>query len=291
MASNSALLDNDTTTTTWHSGHLPLASDADRCSELSGGVNAGQLVVHYQPVVELMYGRVISVEALVRWQHPDLGLISPDQFLTLAERTGVLEDITTFVLDQAASQHAAWQAIGLTLPVAVNLSASSLRDRELLAKLIGTCRRHDIGHAGLSLDITETAIMADQGVAAVVLDQLAQSGFEIAIDDFGTGFSSLSFLRNLPVAVVKIDRSFVPDVAENEADAHIVRGLIEISHGLDKLVVAEGVENDRAREVLRSMGCEYGQGFHWSRPVSADELTAVLLRHRRDRVPAGAWTA
>jgi EAL domain-containing protein (putative c-di-GMP-specific phosphodiesterase class I) len=281
MARSHALVDNEVTTTTWQSGPLNLASDVECVDELSQALAAGHLVAYYQPVIGLQRGQVAGVEALVRWQHPDGGLISPDRFITLAEESGVLREITEFVLDEAAAQHAAWRAIGLDLPISVNLSACSLRDPLLVGKVIRACDRHRVDRAGLSLEVTESAVVADPSAAADVLDELAQNGFEIALDDFGTGSSSLSYLRYLPVTIVKIDRSFVPSIVESEADAHIVRGLIEISHGLGKEVVAEGVENECTLEMLRSMGCEYGQGYHWSRPVPAVDLTGLMSRGMR----------
>jgi EAL domain-containing protein (putative c-di-GMP-specific phosphodiesterase class I) len=281
MFRSQAILDGETTSTTWQSGPLHLATDTERVEELHQALESGQLVVYYQPVVELQHGHVVAVEALVRWLHPEVGLIAPGRFITLAEQSGVLREITAYVLEQAAAQHAAWSATGLELPIAVNLSACSLRDPLLVDKVTGACRRHRVDHGSLSLEITEAAVMADPGVAAEVLDELTRSGFDIAIDDFGTGSSSLSYLRNLPVSVVKIDRSFVPNVAETEADAHIVRGLIEISHGLGKQVVAEGVENEGTLEILRFMSCEFGQGYHWSRPVPADQLRESLAHGLR----------
>jgi EAL domain-containing protein (putative c-di-GMP-specific phosphodiesterase class I) len=286
MATRHASFDTGSTAATWQAGPLHQASEVERVDELTRALESGQLVVYYQPVVELRHGVVVGAEALVRWQHPEFGLISPDRFITLAEQSGVMREITAFVLDRAASQHATWAATGLTLPIAVNLSACSLRDPLLVQKVVRACRRHGVDHANLSLDITEIAVISDPAIAAEVLDDLAGRGFDIAIDDFGTGLSSLSYLRNLPVSVVKIDRSFVPNIAESESDAHIVRGLIEISHGLGKQVVAEGVETEATLQLLVFMGCEFGQGYHWCHPVPAGELTA-LLSHGHRLPPAG----
>jgi EAL domain-containing protein (putative c-di-GMP-specific phosphodiesterase class I) len=262
-------------------GHRPTAG------ELRGAIIDRHLVVHYQPKVELATGRVVGVEALVRWQHPALGLVLPDDFIPLAERSGLVDELTKFVLDDAACQHAEWQAIGLHLPVAVNLSADTLRDPRLPATILGACERYGVAASGLQLEITETSLMRDPATATAVLEALVEEGFVLAIDDFGTGFSSLSYLRNLPVSVVKVDKSFVIDVANSDADAHIVRGTIELARGLGKKVVAEGVETDDAVNLLVLMGCDQGQGYHWSRPVPAHELTAWVTHRQSGTAPSG----
>jgi EAL domain-containing protein (putative c-di-GMP-specific phosphodiesterase class I) len=250
--------------------------------ELRNAIAAGHMVVYYQPKVGLFTGQALGVEALVRWQHPERGLVFPDDFIPAAERSGAMTELTDFVLDQAAGQYARWQANGIDLPVAVNLSASSLVDAALPDKITAVCDRHGISHRGLDLEITETSVMADPKVAIAVLSVLAERGFVMAIDDFGTGFSSLAYLAQLPVSVVKIDKSFVLDVVENNADAHIVRGIIELVHGLGKYVVAEGVESQDALNLLLLMGCDQGQGYHWSRPVPAEELTAWVTKHQQN---------
>lgn len=263
-------------TTTWQTGPLYEASETERVAELEHALASEQLVVYYQPVVDLRTGNVVGAEALVRWLHPEVGLIAPDRFIHLADRSGVLQDITGFVLDRAAEQHAAWRADDLDVFISVNLSACSLNDPMLVKRVTSACTRHRVGHEQLMLEITEAAVMADPNAAADVLEELTSQGFDIAIDDFGTGSASLSYLRNLPVTLVKIDRAFVPNVVESEADTHIVRGLIEISHGLGKQVVAEGVENECTMEILQFMGCDFAQGYYWSRPLPADQVTDVM---------------
>jgi len=259
-------------------------------AELQNAIAAGQMVVYYQPKVGLFTGQALGVEALVRWQHPKRGLVFPDDFIPAAERSGVMTELTDFVLDQAAGQYAQWQANGIDLPVAVNLSASSLVNAALPDKITAVCDRHGISHRGLDLEITETSVMADPKAAIAVLTALAERGFVMAIDDFGTGFSSLAYLAKLPVSVVKIDKSFVLDVVDNNADAHIVHGIIELVHGLGKHVVAEGVESQDALNLLLLMGCDQGQGYHWSRPVPAEELTAWVTKHQHAITVAGRET-
>jgi EAL domain-containing protein (putative c-di-GMP-specific phosphodiesterase class I) len=258
--------------------------------ELRNAIAAGQIVVYYQPKVGLFTGQALGVEALVRWQHPERGLIFPDDFIPTAERAGLMTELTDFVLDQAAGQYAQWQANGIDLPVAVNLSASSLIDVSLPNKVTAVCGRHGISHRGLTLEITETSVMADPEVAIAVLTALAERGFVMAIDDFGTGFSSLAYLAKLPVSVVKIDKSFVLDVVNNNADAHVVRGIIELVHGMGKRVVAEGVESKDVLNLLLLMGCDQGQGYYWSRPVAAEELTAWATKHQQVVTGSGPET-
>lgn len=249
------------------------AKDIEAAVELRRAIAAEQMVVYFQPQVELATGRILGVEALVRWQHPERGLIFPDDFIPIAERNGMMNDLTDVVLNQAARQHALWQADGIDLPVAVNLSASSLRDSTLPDKIVAVCDRNGISRRGLSLEITETSVMAEPEAATAILRVMVERGFAIAIDDFGTGFSCLAHLRNLPVSMVKIDKSFVLDVVNSDADAHMVRGTIELAHGMGKQVVAEGVESKEALDLLLLMGCDQGQGYHWSRPVPAEQLT------------------
>lgn len=252
----------------------------DEAGELRHAIVAGQLVVYYQPKVELATGRVVGVEGLVRWQHPERGLVFPDDFVPLAEHSGTMADLNAFVLDEAARQHARWESIGLDLPVAVNLSPDSLLDAALPDKIAAVCDRHGIARRGIEVEITESSLITDPAAATAVLEALVNKGFVIAIDDFGTGFSSLSYLRDLPVSVVKVDKSFVLEIVNSDADARIVRGTIELARGLGKQVVAEGVETRDALNLLLLMGCEQGQGYHWSRPVPPDELTAWVLNHK-----------
>jgi EAL domain-containing protein (putative c-di-GMP-specific phosphodiesterase class I) len=261
-------------------------SDAERqVAELRAAVADGDLVVHYQPKVQLATGAVVGVEALVRWQHPQRGLVLPDEFIPLAERTGVIADLTAFVLEEAVAQHARWLSIGIDMPVAVNLSVDSLTDPGFPDRLEGVCRRYGVAPCALELEVTESGVMAEPTLAIVVLAALAAKGFALAIDDFGTGFSSLAYLRDLPVSWVKVDKSFVMDLARNDPDAHIVRGIVALVHGLGKKVVAEGVETIDGLAFLLDVGCDVGQGYHWSRPLPASEFTSWLSEYHRRSLP------
>ena len=247
-----------------------------QAAELRAGIAGGQLVLHYQPKVELASGIVVGVEALVRWQHPTRGLVLPDEFIPLAERTGIIADLTAFVLEEAVAQHARWLSNGIDLPVAVNLSVDSLTDPGLPERLDELCRRHRVPPCALELEVTESGVMAKPTLAIVVLTALAAKGFALAIDDFGTGFSSLAYLRDLPVSWVKVDKSFVMDLANYVPDAHIVRGIVDLVHGLGKRVIAEGVETTGGLAFLLGVGCDVGQGYHWSHPLPASDLVLWL---------------
>ena len=227
----------------------------------------------------------MGLEALVRWQHPERGLVFPDDFIPLAERTGVIADLTTFVLEEAVAQHARWLSVGLDLPVALNLSVDSLTDPGFPDRLEGLCRSYGVAPCALELEVTESGVMAEPTLAIVVLAALAAKGFPLAIDDFGTGLSSLAYLRNLPVAWVKVDKSFVIDLAHNDPDAHIVRGIVALVHGLGKRVVAEGVETADGLAFLLGVGCDVGQGFYWSRPLPPSDLTLWLDEYHRRGIP------
>jgi len=266
-------------------------SDAEcQAAELRAAVAGGELVVHYQPKVELASGAVVGLEALVRWQHPKRGLVLPDEFIPLAERTGVIADLTAFVLEEAVAQHAKWLSTGLDLPVAVNLSVDSLTDPGFPDRLEGLCLRYGVAHSALELEVTESGVMAEPTLAIVVLAALAAKGFALAIDDFGTGFSSLAYLRDLPVSWVKVDKSFVMDLVHSDPDAHIVRGIVDLVHGLGKRVVAEGVETADGLAFLLGVGCDVGQGYYWSRPLPASDLRLWLQEYRRRGLPGRLLT-
>jgi PAS domain S-box-containing protein len=266
-------------------------SDAERqTAELRAAIARGELVLHYQPKIELASGVVVGVEALVRWQHPQRGLVFPDEFIALAERSGVIADLTAFVLEEALGQHVRWRSSGLELPVAVNLSVDSLSDPGFPDRLEGLCRRYGVSPFALELEVTESGVMAEPTLAIVVLEALAATGFALAIDDFGTGFSSLAYLRDLPVSLVKVDKSFVMNLPRSDPDAHIVRGIVDLVHGLGKRVVAEGVETAEGLAFLLGVGCDVGQGYHWSRPLPASGVTPWLEEYHRRGIPSQLLT-
>jgi predicted signal transduction protein with EAL and GGDEF domain len=241
-------------------------------SQLREAIQSGQLVLHYQPKVDHHECRVIGLEALVRWQHPDRGLLDPDNFIPLAEEAGLIEEITRWVLKTAISELAKLHAKGHMLTMSVNLSPRNLHDMELPATISMFLAGNGITSEYLTLEITENAVMANPADAIAILHKLDRMGITLAIDDFGTGYSSLAHLRQLPVDEIKIDKSFVIDMEENENDAVIVRSIIDLAHNLGLKVVAEGVHTKDAWDSLTILGCDHSQGYYLSRPLPADGL-------------------
>ena len=241
-------------------------------AELRHAIDADQLVLHYQPKVNIAAGQVIEVEALVRWQHPQYDLMSPDDFIPLAERTGLIKPLTIWVLTRALRQHAEWQKAGLDIGVSVNMSAHGLLDLELPDLVAGLLASHGVSPDRLILEITETTIMVDQERALQILTRLADMGVRLSIDDFGTGYSSLSYLSKLPVKEIKIDKSFVMDMIDNPKHAMIVRATIDLAHNLDLEVIGEGTCSEDVLEQLQQLGCDAAQGDYISKPLSAADL-------------------
>ena len=240
--------------------------------ELRRAMKRDELVLHYQPKVDLGTGRLHGVEALVRWQHPERGLLGPGGFIPMAETTGLIQQLTLKVLDLALAQCRRWEQEGLAVPVAVNLSARCLHDLTLPGRVRAALDHYGLQPALLRLEITESAIMADPEKALGVLGELAGMGVHLALDDFGTGYSSMSYLRRLPVDELKVDRSFVLELTSQEADRVLVRSAVDLGHNLGLTVVAEGVEDARTGEVLHELGCDVAQGYHYARPMPAEQL-------------------
>jgi diguanylate cyclase (GGDEF)-like protein len=244
--------------------------------ELRTVIDDDGLELHYQPKVEMATGRVIGVEALVRWPHPVEGLVPPDEFVPIAERTGLIGPMTDFVLRTALAQCRRWDEAGHDLSVAVNLSARSLLDADLVDDIARALSVSGVDASKLVLEITETSVMSDAEYAMHVLNRLSAMGLTLAIDDFGTGYSSLSYLKRLPVDEVKIDKSFVLNMQQDDNDAVIVRSIIDLARNLGLRVVAEGVETESTWDALHDMGCDIAQGYVISRPLPADQLSAWL---------------
>ena len=237
--------------------------------ELRRALEHKELVLHYQPQLALPSGDLHSVEALVRWQHPDHGLLAPDRFLPLAEHTGLIRPLTRYIIDAALRQARAWRDEGRDVGVAVNLSARDLLDINLPDEVRGLLSKWRIDAHRLELEVTESTLLTDPARAGLVLDRLSALGVTIAIDDFGIGYSSLNYLKRLPVDVLKIDRSFVQNLGASEHDAVIVRSTIDLGHNLGLRVVAEGVESQEIWDHLATLGCDIAQGYHISRPIDA----------------------
>lgn len=240
--------------------------------ELRQAITGDELRLHYQPQVTSKDGNLFGAEALVRWQHPEHGLMSPDEFIPLAERTGLIKELTIWVLKKALQQCSDWHHSGFSVSIAVNIFSRFLHDPEFPETLAGLLAAHDLPAQSLVLEITETSIMVDPERALSILNRITEMGIKLSIDDFGTGYSSLSYLKQLPVSELKIDRSFVMEMLENESDSAIVNATIQLGHNLGLQVVAEGVESLLLYEKLRDMGCDFLQGFYFSEPVTAEKF-------------------
>jgi diguanylate cyclase (GGDEF)-like protein len=257
--------------------------DADRLTlvaELRHAIDDGQLVLHYQPKVDAADGVVTSVEALVRWQHPTRGLLPPGAFVPAAESTELIISLTDWVVDRACAQAATWRAQGMPLPIAVNVSARCLRDHEFADRMLAALQRHDVTSDLITIEITETAVIADPDRAAATLRRLAERGMGVAIDDFGVGYTSLAQLDHLPISELKIDREFVAHMTRGADGDAVVRAVVSLGHGLGMTVVAEGVEDDATLTLLAEIGCDIAQGYAIARPAPAETFEA-WLRERR----------
>ncbi len=252
-------------------------------SELRRAIEQRELVLYYQPKAQLANGSVESVEALLRWNHPTRGLVGPDEFIPLAQQTGLIKPLTLYVLDEALSQCRAWQRAGMTLSVAVNLSVRNLLDSEFPDQVKRLLKKRRVDPSLLELEITESTMLSDPVRTKRVLDKLSAMGVALSIDDFGTGYSSLAYLSQLPVNEIKIDRSFVMNMADSDNDAVIVRSTIDLARNLGLHVVAEGVETEEAWDQLSKLGCTLAQGYYLSRPVPAAELTDWLMQRATAR--------
>jgi diguanylate cyclase (GGDEF)-like protein len=281
-----------------HSGHAVYDGGVDRYSrenleliaDLRHAIDADQLVLHFQPKADLRTGATVGVEALVRWEHPERGFLYPDAFIGLAENTGLIRPLTLKVLDKALAQTRAWNDQGLPLNMAVNVSTRNLLDLTLPDEVQRLLECHGVPAGQLELEITETTIMADPPRAKAVLARLSAIGVGLAVDDFGTGYTSLSWLRDLPLTTLKIDKSFVMPMATDEGDAKIVRSTVQLGSSLGLKVVAEGVEDEATWNELRALGCALAQGYYFSRPQAEPALTP-WLRTTASTASTGAVSA
>jgi diguanylate cyclase (GGDEF)-like protein/PAS domain S-box-containing protein len=246
--------------------------------ELRHAISEGQLVLHYQPVVDILEGRLAGVEALVRWQHPERGLLPPAAFLALAEQTGLIVPLTRFVLTTALAQAARWAADDWPVQIAVNISPRLLQHEELPDQILALLAEHQVPAHLLRLEITESAILADPEDTLPLLQRLREMGIGLSLDDFGTGYSSMTHLRQLPVDEVKVDRAFVQAMTTAPEDAVIVRAAIGLGHDLGMAVVAEGIEDVETLAEVVAAGCSLAQGYYFSPPLASDALEAWAQR-------------
>ncbi len=241
-------------------------------SELRHAIETDQLVLYYQPKVNIAEGRVCGAEALVRWQHPERGLVPPFEFISIAEQTGLIKPLTYWVINAALRQCAVWEKQGLELPVAVNLSTHNLLDPEFLGRVRDLFDTWGLPAGRLQMEITESTLMEDPEFALEVCTTLKEMQVPLFIDDFGTGYSSLAYLANLPVQALKIDRAFVIEMATHADHLAIVASTISLAHALKMKVVAEGVEDEEQAQTLRDLKCDEIQGYLYSPPLPAESF-------------------
>ncbi|HEU4645173.1 MAG TPA: GGDEF domain-containing phosphodiesterase, partial [Burkholderiales bacterium] len=249
---------------------------------LRQALERGEFVLYYQPIVRLEDGTISSVEALLRWRHPEEGLLPPGRFVGIAEQTGLIVPIGDWVLHEACTHAAQWQAAGLRpLRVAVNLSARQFRKGGMVAAVRSALEATRLDSRWLMLEITESLLMENPAASGKVLQQLKEMGAHMALDDFGTGYSSLAYLKHFPIDVIKIDRSFVRDIVTDVDDAAIVKATIGLATSLGMQTTAEGVETAEQLAFLRTHGCRFGQGYLFSPPVAEEEFAAMLREERQ----------
>jgi diguanylate cyclase (GGDEF)-like protein len=251
-------------------------------SALRNALERNEFVLHYQPQVDLASGEIVGMEALIRWQHPEMGMVAPSRFIGVAEDTGLIVPIGAWVMRAACLQNQAWQQAGLgKLRVAVNLSARQFGAANLVEQIRAVLEETGLAPACLEIELTESLFMSDVTLAVELLHSMKALGVNLSIDDFGTGYSSLSYLSRFPIDVLKIDRSFVAAITRDSNDAAIVDSIIALAHNLKLAVIAEGVETEEQLDYLRRHGCDEMQGYYFSRPLPAAEFEQLLLQQRR----------
>jgi diguanylate cyclase (GGDEF)-like protein len=248
-------------------------------NDLHYALKRDEFLLHYQPQIDMKSGKIIGVETLIRWQHPQLGLVSPAKFIPLAEETRLILPIGEWILHAACSQAAEWQQQGYKLSVAVNLSPMQVEEDGLLELVENTLRKTGMDPKYLELELTENILIQRPETVYKVFRQLRAQGVRLAIDDFGTGYSSLNYLSRLPIDKLKIDKSFIPDIANDPNDRSIVEAIISMAHSLHLKAIAEGVESEDQAEFLRRLNCDEAQGYLFGKPVPGDELAAMLADH------------
>lgn len=239
-----------------------------------------QLSLVYQPRVDLRSGACVGVEALLRWRHPVLGNVSPGEFMPAVEQTDLARPVTDWVIGEAIRRALAWRDAGLDVPISVNVSVANLEENDFAARLLERTAGAGLPSGAIDLEVTESALIRDGSRVGEQLRQVRAAGIKVSIDDFGTGYSSLSYLQNLPADTIKIDQSFVRDLARDERGRTLVRSMVAMARNLDFRVVAEGVEDARAFEFLKSVACDEAQGYHLSRPVPPADFVMWLAERR-----------
>jgi len=265
---------------------VDMRGQAELLQDLRSAVERNQLRLFYQPKIDAFSLQVTGAEALLRWEHPKRGMVSPTVFIPLAERHGLIGRIGQWVIDEACRQAAAWRSQGLRMRVAVNISGQQMRQDDLVQHIVAAVQKHKIRPEQLTCEITESVAMEDTVHTREAFERLRRAGLHVSIDDFGTGYSSLAALRRLPAAELKIDRAFVTDLATSEQARSIAKAIVEMAHTLGLRVVAEGVETKAQRDLLVGLGCDELQGYLFGRPMCADDLDLWLAERPGALVPA-----
>ncbi len=247
-------------------------------SELKKGLDKDQMTLYFQPKIDLASKKVCGLEALIRWHHPTRGFIPPGDFIPLAEQGGLIRELSSRVIRMSTRQIRHWMALGINIPVSINLSVRDIQDNKLPDQIASAIEEYNLAPSSLELEITESAFMTAPNKGLRTLNKLNDMGIPMSIDDFGTGHSSMAYLRDLPVKILKIDRSFVMDMDKNDNNRKIVKSIIDLGHNLDLKVVAEGVENQKSLEMLENLGCDLAQGFFILKPLPSEELTDWLQK-------------
>jgi EAL domain-containing protein (putative c-di-GMP-specific phosphodiesterase class I) len=250
-------------------------------SDLRGAIERDEFRVHYQPIMALASGRLAGFEALVRWEHPERGLVMPGEFVPVAEETGLIETIGQMVLEKSCMRIVEWQKLSpayRSLSLSVNLSARQVSQPDLVERIKALLTKTGISPHCLKLEITESVVMENAEAAALMFKQLRALGVQLSIDDFGTGYSSLSYLHRFPVNYLKIDKSFVGRMTEANDNAEIVRTIVTLARNLGLEVVAEGVETEKQNSQLKALGCDYGQGYLFSRAIDGEAIPELLTK-------------
>lgn len=249
-------------------------------NNLHQALERDQLTLYYQPVIEVATGRIVKMESLLRWQHPQLGIVSPNLFIPIAEENGLILTIGEWVLKTACTQNKIWQEMGLPpITIAVNLSARQFRNYNLLQTIKQILINTNLAPYWLELEITETTTMQNTKLAQQILFELNEMGIFLSMDDFGTGYSSLSYLKQFPFKTLKIDRSFIQDLSANSKDLAIINAITTLGRGLNLQVIAEGIDSHYLKDLMESLQCEYMQGYLFSPPLSSAEATNLLVIH------------
>lgn len=255
------------------SSDFAIVENIELLGRLKQALDSKQLQLHYQPKIHLHTGAIDHVEALMRWHHPALGAIPPGKFIPRAERSTLIDRLTEFAIDEALRQVVRWKDAGVSIKAAVNISAQNLAQPSFVYQVMTLLEKHQLKGSSLELELTENSLMHNVNNAIEVLTKLTKLGIVASIDDFGTGYSSLQYLQKLPVSIIKIDKSFILNLATDDGSRYIVDAAVNLAHKIDMKVVAEGVEDQLSLNILREMGCDYAQGFFISHPVPASEFT------------------